>query len=156
MMQLNVLTSETDQREQNQAAELKKAEDEETERRRIRREKQQAAIIRSRTMQIQMKESKRKQKMEDDARLAQHYRQRNLQVEGEEQAEEMERIVRNVKVRKALERQIDEKRRVKMQERAQKLLVDEETVQVMQEEDARFRRTRTGRGGSCWQERDLH
>jgi len=136
--QLSEMSNETDQREFNQAAELKSAEDAEMEKRSARRERQAEAIKRSRQLQLDMKRLAIDRKKEEDRNLADYYQTRNLQVEEEEQAEELERIQRNVAVRKAQERQMGEKRRIKMEERAQKLLAEEQTKKMMEEEDERF------------------
>ena len=53
--QLEELKAATDSREEKQAEEARAAEDAEQERRRARREKQQRAIDRSRTMQLEMR-----------------------------------------------------------------------------------------------------
>ena len=67
-----------------------------------------------------------------------HKHVRNQQVEEEEKAEEIERRQRNVKIRMDQERQMADKRRIKMEERAAQLLADEQTVKMMAEEDERF------------------
>merc|ERR1712139_551338 len=59
-------------------------------------------------------------------------------VQEEEQAEELEKLNRNVKVKNYLKRQMDEKRRIKMEDRAVQLMSDQETRKMMDEEDARY------------------
>jgi hypothetical protein len=136
--QLKELSNQTDEREANQAAEVKAAEDAEMAARQARRDRQQAAIHRSRQLQLRMKKETIEATKEGGKRLAAHYQQRNRQVQEEEQAENLERIARNVKVRKEQEKQVDERRRIKMEERARQLLADEQTRRMMDEEDSRF------------------
>jgi hypothetical protein len=136
--QLLDLKNSNDNREENQAQEVRAAEDAEMERRRQRREKQQQAIDRSRQMQLDMRTQKKTRESDANQQMAVHWRERNEQVEEEEQAEDMERVNRNVKVKNYLKRQMDEKRRIKMEDRAMQLMSDQETKKMMDEEDARY------------------
>merc|ERR1711967_82438 len=107
------------------------AEDAEMARRADRRAKQQAAIDRSRKMQLDMKQMKKDMEADAQVQMAHHWHVRNQQVEEEEKAEEIERRQRNVKIRMDQERQMADKRRIKMEERAAQLLADEQTVKMM-------------------------
>lgn len=138
--QLKQLKLANDNREEKQAAEARAAEDAELERRRQRRERQQEAIDRSRAMQLEMRRRRKQKDAEANQMMAQHWRERNEQVEEEEKAEEMERLARNIKVRQHLERQMAQQRRGKMEERAARLLADQETMNMLGEEDKRFMR----------------
>lgn len=136
--QLIALGEQNDQREEKQAQEVRDAEDAEMARRADRRAKQQAAIDRSRKMQLDMKQMKKDMEADAQVQMAHHWHVRNQQVEEEEKAEEIERRQRNVKIRMDQERQMADKRRIKMEERAAQLLADEQTVKMMAEEDERF------------------
>jgi len=138
--QLIALGEQNDQREEKQAQEVRDAEDAEMARRADRRAKQQQAIDRSRNMQLDMKQMKKTMDSQSQVQMAHHWNVRNQQVEEEEKAEEIERRQRNVRIRQDQERQMADKRRVKMEERAAKLLADEQTVKMMGEEDERFQR----------------
>ena len=136
--QLEELKAATDSREEKQAEEARAAEDAEQERRRARREKQQRAIDRSRTMQLEMRKRRAERDGMANAQMAQHWRERNEQVEEEEKAEEMEKMARNIKVRQHLEKQMAQQRRGKLESRAAQLHSDQETMNMMGEEDKRF------------------
>jgi len=136
--QLVAASNQSDQREENQAVELKAAEDAEMERRNERRRKQQQAIDRSRQLQMKMRVDQAKSQKVQEFQMAQYYKKRNEQVEEEESAEQMETIARNVQVRHELQRQVDEKRRNRMSERASQLLADSKTKDMMDEENERF------------------
>lgn len=138
--QLIALGEQNDQREEKQAQEVRDAEDAEMARRADRRAKQQQAIDRSRKMQLDMKVMKKTMDSQSQVQMAHHWSVRNQQVEEEEKAEEIERRQRNVKIRQDQERQMADKRRIKMEERAAKLLADEQTVKMMGEEDERFQK----------------
>merc|ERR1711998_527883 len=112
--QLIALGEQNDQREEKQAQEVRDAEDAEMARRADRRAKQQAAIDRSRKMQLDMKIMKKHMEADAQVQMAHHWHVRNQQVE----AEEIERRQRNVKIRMDQDRQMADKRRIKMEERA--------------------------------------
>lgn len=136
--QLIAASNQSDQREESQAAEVKAAEDAENARRTERRRKQQAAIDRSRKLQLKMKADGLSYTRTQEKNMAVYYGKRNLQVEEEESAEQMETIARNVQVKQELQRQMDEKRRNRMATRAEQLLADQKTKEMMDEEDSRF------------------
>lgn len=136
--QLIAASAQSDNREAKQAQEARAAEDAEMERRAERRRKQQAAIDRSRALQLKMKRDKKDAQKKADKQMALLYQRRNQQVEEETQAEELERIARNVKVRKALEHQVTAKRQEKMENRASALLAHRTMQEAMGEEGKRF------------------
>lgn len=128
-----------DSREVKQAEEARAKEDAEMERRNERRRKQQEAIDKSRMLQVQMRKERAEQERQQNAILAEHWKQRNTEVEREEREEREAKVRRAREVRRSQESQIADKRRKRMEARAAQLLADEQTAAVMAEDDERFR-----------------
>ena len=124
---------------EKQHKESEKKHHEEMEKRRIRKAKQDAAIDRSRQMQIQLRSERSRTEKAAAQLLAEHWKDRNASIEEEEQKERMDRYNKNLEIRASQEAQIQENKIRRAEQRANDLLRDEQTKAVMMEDDERFK-----------------
>lgn len=99
----------------------------------------QFACRRSRQMQIKLRQERKGEEKAAASLLAEHWKERNSEIEEEQHREHMDRLNKNKEIRASQEVQIQENRRKKAEMRADDLLRDEQTKAVMMEDDERFR-----------------
>ena len=71
---------------------------------------------------MQMRQERAEQEREQNAVLAEHWRQRNIEVEQEEREEKQAALLKAREIRRSQESQIQEMRRKRQEERAAQLL----------------------------------
>jgi len=122
-----------------QAADVKGKEDRELAMKEERRRKQQAAIERSRQMQLRTKSMKREAEQKRTNEVSVHLKLRQSQMEQEERDEILAIKVKNMNLRKDLETEMDSKQVRKLHRKEQELNGDRKTLKLMGEEDEKFK-----------------
>ena len=90
-------------------------------------------------MQIKLRQERKGEEKAAASLLAEHWKERNSEIEEEQHREHMDRLNKNKEIRASQEVQIQENRRKKAEMRADDLLRDEQTRAVMMEDDERFK-----------------
>jgi len=136
--QLRTLANNEERILGKQALEVQQAQDKMLADKEVRRQKQQAAIERSRTMQLRAKQRKKDAELKHTNEVRAHLRIRQDQMAKEEQDEIMAIKSANLQLRKDLETEMDTKQMRRLQSRENKLANDLKGLAVSGQEDVKF------------------
>eukprot|EP00620_Florenciella_sp_RCC1587_P014558 CAMPEP_0182569442 /NCGR_PEP_ID=MMETSP1324-20130603/10067_1 /TAXON_ID=236786 /ORGANISM="Florenciella sp., Strain RCC1587" /LENGTH=465 /DNA_ID=CAMNT_0024783717 /DNA_START=97 /DNA_END=1494 /DNA_ORIENTATION=+ len=137
--ELNKKATSENVRLERQVEEARIKEDNELELRAQKRQRQREAIERSRHIQMELQEQRRKADVEENQRLALHYERKVKEMEYEEASEQVAKKEKNREVRATQEAQKMEKRQWLAASQEEQLKADSQKLAVMEEDDARFR-----------------